>query len=62
MHKGCAVTPGFVDAHTHMVFTGSRAAEFEQRIEGKTYQQIAAAGGGIANTVRATRSALRKNS
>ncbi len=55
--RGCVVTPGFVDAHTHMVFAGSRAAEFEQRIEGKTYQQIAAAGGGIANTVRATRNA-----
>lgn len=55
--RGCVVTPGFVDAHTHMVFAGSRAAEFEQRIEGKTYQQIAAAGGGIANTVGATRSA-----
>ncbi|MGB8477656.1 MAG: imidazolonepropionase [Acidobacteriaceae bacterium] len=55
--QGCVVTPGFVDAHTHMVFAGSRAAEFEQRIEGKTYQQIAAAGGGIATTVRATRSA-----
>ena len=55
--QGCVVTPGYVDAHTHMVFAGSRAAEFEQRIEGKTYQQIAAAGGGIANTVRATRSA-----
>jgi len=55
--RGGVVTPGFVDAHTHMVFAGSRAAEFEQRIEGKTYQQIAAAGGGIAATVRATRSA-----
>ena len=55
--RGCVVTPGFVDAHTHMVFAGSRAAEFEQRIEGKTYQQIAAAGGGIATTVRATRNA-----
>lgn len=55
--QGCVVTPGFVDAHTHMVFAGSRAAEFEERIAGKTYQQIAAAGGGIATTVRATRSA-----
>ncbi len=55
--QGRVVTPGFVDAHTHMVFAGSRAAEFEQRIEGKTYQQIAAAGGGIATTVRATRQA-----
>ena len=55
--QGCVVTPGFVDAHTHIAFAGSRAAEFEQRIEGKTYQQIAAAGGGIATTVRATRQA-----
>ncbi len=55
--QGWVVTPGFVDAHTHMVFAGSRAAEFEQRIAGKTYQEIAADGGGIATTVRATRSA-----
>ncbi|MHB1937708.1 MAG: imidazolonepropionase [Acidobacteriaceae bacterium] len=59
--QGSVVTPGFVDAHTHMVFAGSRAAEFEQRIEGKTYQQIAAAGGGIANTVRATRNATAED-
>ncbi len=55
--RGRVVTPGFVDAHTHMVFAGSRAEEFEERIAGKTYQQIAAAGGGIATTVCATRSA-----
>ncbi|MGC1781306.1 MAG: imidazolonepropionase [Acidobacteriaceae bacterium] len=54
---GCVVTPGFVDAHTHIAFAGSRAAEFEQRIAGETYQQIAAVGGGIATTVRATRAA-----
>lgn len=53
--QGRVVTPGFVDAHTHLVFAGSRASEFEQRIAGKTYQEIAAAGGGIASTVRATR-------
>jgi imidazolonepropionase len=57
---GCVVTPGFVDAHTHIAFAGSRAAEFEQRIAGKTYQQIAAAGGGIATTVRATREATEE--
>lgn len=51
------VTPGFVDAHTHLVFAGNRAGEFEQRIAGATYQQIAAAGGGILSTVRATRAA-----
>jgi imidazolonepropionase len=51
------VTPGFVDAHTHFVFAGNRAAEFEQRIAGATYQQIAAAGGGILRTVALTRAA-----
>ena len=55
--RGRVVTPGFVDAHTHMVFAGTRVEEFEQSIAGKTYQQIAAAGGGIATTVRATRRA-----
>jgi imidazolonepropionase len=51
------ITPGFIDAHTHLVFAGNRAAEFEQRIAGATYQQIAAAGGGILSTVRQTRAA-----
>ena len=55
--KGRCVTPGFVDAHTHLVFAGNRAAEFEQRIAGATYQQIAASGGGIQSTVRLTRAA-----
>src|SRR5580700_7271887 len=54
---GKCVTPGFVDAHTHLVFAGNRAAEFEQRIAGATYQQIAAAGGGILRTVKLTRGA-----
>jgi imidazolonepropionase len=54
--KRC-VTPGFIDAHTHLVFAGNRADEFEQRIAGATYQQIAAAGGGILRTVRLTRAA-----
>jgi imidazolonepropionase len=54
---GRCVTPGFIDAHTHLVFAGNRAAEFEQRIGGATYQQIAAAGGGILNTVALTRAA-----
>jgi imidazolonepropionase len=53
--EGRCVTPGFVDAHTHLVFAGNRAAEFEQRIAGATYQQIAAAGGGILSTVQQTR-------
>jgi imidazolonepropionase len=57
---GRCVTPGFIDAHTHLVFAGNRAAEFEQRIGGATYQQIAAAGGGILSTVRATREATEE--
>jgi imidazolonepropionase len=55
--EGRCVTPGFVDAHTHLVFAGNRAAEFEQRLSGATYQEIAAAGGGIQRTVTATRAA-----
>jgi imidazolonepropionase len=55
--EGRCLTPGFVDAHTHLVFAGNRAAEFEQRIGGATYQQIAAAGGGILRTVALTRAA-----
>src|ERR1700749_5161330 len=54
---GRCVTPGFVDAHTHLVFAGNSAAEFEQRIAGASYQQIAAAGGGILRTVALTRGA-----
>jgi imidazolonepropionase len=49
--------PGFVDAHTHPVFAGNRADEFEQRVAGSSYQEIAAAGGGIRSTVRRTRAA-----
>jgi imidazolonepropionase len=55
--EGRCVTPGFVDAHTHLVFAGNRAAEFEQRIGGATYQEIAASGGGILRTVELTRAA-----
>lgn len=51
------VMPGFVDAHTHPVFVGTRADEFEKRASGATYQEIAAAGGGIRSTVRKTRAA-----
>ena len=54
---GRVVLPGFVDAHTHPVFAGTRAGEFEERSQGATYQQIAARGGGIQSTVRATRAA-----
>ncbi len=55
--RGRVVMPGFVDAHTHPVFAGNRANEFEMRAEGATYQEIAAAGGGIRSTVRQTRAA-----
>jgi len=55
--SGKVVMPGFVDPHTHLVFAGDRAAEFEQRIKGATYLEIMAAGGGIMSTVRATRAA-----
>lgn len=54
---GRVVMPGFVDAHTHLVFAGNRADEFEMRCEGMTYQQIAERGGGIRSTVRKTRAA-----
>jgi imidazolonepropionase len=54
---GALVMPGFVDAHTHAVFAGDRADEFEQRLAGATYESIAAAGGGIRATVRRTRAA-----
>jgi imidazolonepropionase len=57
---GRCVTPGFVDAHTHMVFAGNRAAEFEMRVAGATYQQIATAGGGILSTVQGTRAATEE--
>ena len=54
---GRVVMPGFVDPHTHAIWSGDRAAEFEMRQQGKTYMEILAAGGGIISTVRATRSA-----
>jgi imidazolonepropionase len=55
--RGKAVLPGFVDAHTHVVFAGDRVDEFELRLQGATYLEIMAAGGGIMSTVRATRAA-----
>ena len=51
------VTPGLVDPHTHLIWAGDRADEFEQRLSGVTYQEIMAAGGGINRTVRNTRAA-----
>ena len=55
--SGCVVMPGFVDPHTHVIWGGDRAAEFEMRLEGKHYLDILAAGGGILSTVHATRTA-----
>lgn len=54
---GALITPGLIDCHTHLVYAGNRANEFEQRMQGASYQQIAAAGGGIRATVAATRAA-----
>lgn len=54
---GAWVTPGLIDCHSHAVFGGNRSGEFEQRLQGVSYAEIAAQGGGIASTVRATRAA-----
>ena len=54
---GALITPGLIDCHTHLVYGGDRAAEFEQRLQGLGYEEIARMGGGIASTVRATRQA-----
>lgn len=55
--SGKVLCPGFVDPHTHVVYAGERINEFEQRIQGKSYLEIMAAGGGIASTMHATRAA-----
>ena len=55
--NGGSVVPGFVDAHTHVVFAGDRRGELRRRLAGATYAEIAAAGGGILETVNATRAA-----
>ena len=55
--QGRVLMPGFVDAHSHPIWAGDRAAEFEQRLQGKTYLEILEAGGGILSTVKATRAA-----
>lgn len=53
--RGATALPGFVDAHTHIPFAGFRESEFNRRLQGERYEEIAASGGGIASTVRATR-------
>lgn len=58
--SGGIITPGLVDCHTHLLFAGDRSAEFEQRLNGASYAEIAAQGGGILATVRATRSASQE--
>jgi imidazolonepropionase len=55
--KGAWITPGLIDCHTHIIYGGNRAKEFEMRLEGASYQDIANAGGGIVSTVKATREA-----
>src|SRR6516225_1946872 len=57
--NGRLVMPGFVDAHTHLVFAGNRIDDFERRARGETYEQIAKAGGGIWSTVEKTRDASK---
>ena len=58
---GAWITPGLVDCHTHLVYAGNRAHEFEMRLKGATYEEIARAGGGIVSTVRATRAASEEH-
>jgi len=58
---GAWVTPGLIDCHTHMVFAGNRAQEWEMRARGASYEEIARAGGGILSTVRATRAASKES-
>jgi imidazolonepropionase len=55
--RGAWITPGLIDCHTHLVYAGNRAHEFERRLKGATYEEIARAGGGILSTVKATRAA-----
>src|SRR5436305_7074509 len=55
--SGCALLPGLVDCHTHLPFAGWRAEEYEQKVTGVPYEQIASAGGGIASSARALREA-----
>jgi imidazolonepropionase len=56
------ITPGLIDCHTHLVYGGDRAHEFELRLQGASYEEIARAGGGILSTVKATRAASEPSS
>ena len=56
------LTPGLIDCHTHLVYAGDRAREFELRLQGASYEEIARAGGGIRSTVALTRAASRRRS
>src|SRR5208283_1750582 len=56
---GKVVLPGFVDSHTHPVFVGPRLVDFEKRVEGASYEEIAAAGGGIRSSLEAVRKAAK---
>src|SRR5438270_1552150 len=58
--RGATAIPGFVDSHTHIPFAGFRESEFNRRLQGETYAEIAASGGGIASTVRHTRAATEE--
>lgn len=59
--RGATALPGFVDSHTHIPFAGFRESEFNRRLQGETYEEIASAGGGINSTVRATREATQEH-
>jgi imidazolonepropionase len=58
--QGALITPGLIDAHTHLIYGGDRAGEFELRLQGASYEEIARAGGGIRSTVAATRAASQE--
>jgi imidazolonepropionase len=59
--RGATAVPGFIDSHTHLPFAGYRETEFNRRLQGETYEQIAASGGGIASSVHATRQASQED-
>ncbi len=59
--KGHWLLPGLIDCHTHLIYGGNRTNEFEQRLQGKTYEQIAQQGGGIQRTVKDTRNASKES-